>query len=407
MNGFRGMTRPDDRAQSIAMPTDPLSWLDGELAQLDARHLRRHRFTHSGPQGATIILGDQALVNFGSNDYLGLAADPRLSAAAARAAQREGWGAGASPLVTGHGASHAELERQLAEFEGTEAALLFSSGFAANLGTVAALVERGDAIFADAKNHASLIDGCRLSRAEVHIYRHADVDHLSELLRSAGGYRRRLIVTDSLFSMDGDFAPLAQIAELAEQHDAMLLIDEAHATGVFGQRGRGVAETLGIEDGVHIRIGTLSKALGSIGGFVAGRRNLIDWLLNRARSYVFSTAFPPAIAAAACEALQIIRDEPQRRTELLAGAKSVRERLRAQGWNVGQSASQIIPVYLGQPDRTMCVAQQLRERGLFVPGIRPPTVPPGESLLRISLSWAHSADLLEQLLAVLADCCTS
>ena len=389
------------------MPTDPLSWLDDELSQLDAQHMRRHSFTHAGPQGATIVLDGETLVNFGANDYLGLAADPRLSAAAARAAQDEGWGAGASPLVTGRGASHAELERQLAEFEGAEAALLFSSGFAANLGTVAALVERGDAIFADAKNHASLIDGCRLSRAEVHIYRHGDVDHLSELLRSASGYRRRLIVSDSLFSMDGDFAPLAQIAELAEQHDAMLLIDEAHATGVFGERGRGVAEMLGIEKGVHIRIGTLSKALGSIGGFAVGRQSLIDWLFNRARSYVFSTAFPPAVAAAAIAALQIVRDEPRRRTELLARAQSVRERLRAQGWNVGQSASQIIPVYLGAPDRTMRVAQQLRARGLFVPGIRPPTVPPGESLLRISLSWAHSADMLEQLLAVLADCCTS
>ncbi len=390
------------------MPTDPLSWLDDELSQLDARHLLPPKISHSGPQGATIVLDGQALVNFGANDYLGLAADPRLSAAAARAAQQEGWGAGASPLVTGHGASHAELERQLAEFEGTEAALLFSSGFAANLGTVAALVERGDAIFADAKNHASLIDGCRLSRAEVHIYRHGDVDHLSEMLRIASGYRRRLIVTDSLFSMDGDFAPLAANRGIGRASiEAMLLIDEAHATGVFGQQGRGVAEMLGVEDGVHIRIGTLSKALGSIGGFAVGRQSLIDWLFNRARSYVFSTAFPPAVAAAAIAALQMVRDEPQRRTELLVRAQSIREQLAAQGWNVGQSASQIIPVYLGEPDRTMRVAQQLRARGLFVPGIRPPTVPPGESLLRISLSWSHSAGMLDQLLAVLADCCTS
>ena len=204
--------------------------------------------------------------------------------------------------------------------------------------------------------------------------------------------------------MDGDFAPLAQLAELAEQHHAMLLIDEAHATGVFGQHGRGVAEMLGVENGVHIRIGTLSKALGSIGGFVVGRHSLIDWLSNRARSYVFSTAFPPAIAAAAVAALEIVRAEPQRRHELLSRAASVREQLAAQGWNVGQSSSQIIPIYLGEPDRTMKIAQQLRGHGLLVPGIRPPTVPIGESLLRISLSWSHSAGMLNQLLAALADC---
>ena len=296
------------------------------------------------------------------------------------------------------------MEKKLAEFEGTEAALVFSSGFAANLGTVAALVERGDALFADSKNHASLIDGCRLSRADVNIYRHCDVDHLRDLLKNASGYRRRLIVTDSLFSMDGDFAPLVQLAELAEQHHAMLLIDEAHATGVFGPHGRGVAEMLGVESGVHIRIGTLSKALGSIGGFAVGRRSLIDWLLNRARSYVFSTAFPPAIAAAAVAALQIVRAEPQRRQELLSRATAVREQLVTQGWNVGQSASQIIPIYLGEPDRTMKIAHQLCTRGLLVPGIRPPTVPIGESLLRISLSWSHSTGMLDQLLAVLADC---
>jgi 8-amino-7-oxononanoate synthase len=395
------MTRTD---LNLPMANDPLSWLDEELSQLDAQHLRRRLVTHSGPQGATIVLNGQQLVNFGANDYLGLAADPRLAAAAARAAQQEGWGAGASPLVTGHCVSHAELETKLAEFEGTEASLLFSSGFAANLGTVAALVERGDAIFADSKNHASLIDGCRLSRADVQIYRHADIDHLRELLRSASGYRRRLIVTDSLFSMDGDFAPLVQIAEIAEQHQAILLIDEAHATGVFGQHGRGVAELLGVESGVHIRVGTLSKALGSVGGFVAGRRALIDWLINRARSYVFSTAFPPATAAAARAALEIAREEPQRRTALLARAQTIRQQLVAQGWNVGHSTSQIIPIYIGEPDRTMRIAHELRARGLFVPGIRPPTVPPGESLLRISLSWSHSAGMLDQLVAALADC---
>jgi 8-amino-7-oxononanoate synthase len=398
------------------MANDPLAWLDEELTALDERHLRRRLITHVGPQTAAIALQDpltpalspgeretaaRTLINFGANDYLGLAADPRLAAAAAKTATVEGFGAGASPLVTGHSAAHAQLERRLADFEGTQAALLFTSGFAANLGTVVALVDRGDAIYADAKNHASLIDGCRLSRAEVHVYRHRDVDHLAELLADSSGFRRRLIVTDSLFSMDGDLTPLPQLAELAEKHSAMLMVDEAHATGVFGEHGRGVAEHLGVEDGVHIRMGTLSKALGCAGGFVVGRQSLIDWLVNRARSYVFSTAFPPAIAAAAIEAVNIVQAEPHRRHELLTRAAGLRHRLRDQGWNLGDSASQIIPIYFGQPERTMQMSSALRELGLFVPGIRPPSVPAGESLLRISLSFAHSPAMLDELVAAL------
>ncbi|HEY2826072.1 MAG TPA: 8-amino-7-oxononanoate synthase [Pirellulales bacterium] len=386
------------------MSGDPLAWLDEELGVLDAQHLRRRLMTRAGPQEATFALDGKNLINFGANDYLGLAADSRLAKAAAEAAKKEGWGAGASPLITGRSAAHAELEQILAEFEGTEAALAFTSGFAANCGTVAALTGAGDAIFADAKNHASLIDGCRLSRAEIHIYRHGDVNHLVEQLRDASRYRRRLIVTDSLFSMDGDLAPLPQLAEAAQRHQCMLMVDEAHATGVFGRQGRGVAEHLGVKDGVHIRMGTLSKALGSAGGFVAGERRLIDWLVNRARSYVFSTAFPPAVAAAASAALQIVRDEPQRRTELLERAAALRQKISAQGWNLGRSASQIIPIYVGEPDRAMQLAQMLRDRGLLVPGIRPPSVPAGESLLRISLSWAHTPAMLDELLASLADC---
>jgi 8-amino-7-oxononanoate synthase len=227
------------------------------------------------------------------------------------------------------------------------------------------------------------------------------------LLEGTSRHRRRLIVTDSLFSMDGDLAPLAQLAELADHYHAMLMIDEAHATGVFGPQGRGIAEHLGVEDGVHIRVGTLSKALGCVGGFTAGPRNLIEWLLNRARPYVFSTAFPASVAAAAVAALAIVREEPQRRCDLLQRAETIREQLATQGWNIGQSHSQIVPIYLGDPDRTMKFALRLREQGLFVPGIRPPTVPRGESLLRISLSWAHTPAMLDQLVAALADCCAS
>jgi 8-amino-7-oxononanoate synthase len=376
-----------------------LDWLDRELADLDRQGLRRRLQTREGPQAARVVLDGRELVNFGSNDYLGLAADPRLAAAAAEAGQREGWGSGASPLVTGHAAAHRQLEQRLAEFEGTEAALLFTSGFAANAGTIAAVVGPGDAVYSDRKNHASLWDGCRLSRADVRVYPHGDWRQLEALLADSQKYRRRLIVTDSLFSMDGDLAPLVELADLAERYGAMLMVDEAHATGVFGQRGRGVAEQLGVEDRVPIRVGTLSKALGSVGGFVAGSRTLIEWLVNRARPYIFSTALPPAIAAAAIAALDVVRDEPQRRTALLARAQELRNTLRGAGWNVGTSASQIIPLIVGEPARAATLSHALRERGLFVPAIRPPTVPEGEACLRISLTAGHTDEMLASLAA--------
>ncbi|MEX2092751.1 MAG: 8-amino-7-oxononanoate synthase [Pirellulales bacterium] len=395
------------------MPTnkhDPLAWIDDELAGLERAGLRRRLAVRDGAKTAMISLDGRQLVNFGSNDYLGLAADPRLAAAARAAIEREGWGSGASPLVSGRASSHAELERRLAEFEGTQAALVFPSGFAANAGIIPALVDEGDAVFADAKNHASLIDGCRLSRATRFVYPHCDMDALETLLRTAGNFRRRLVATDTLFSMDGDLAPLPRLAVLAEEFDAMLLVDEAHATGVFGASGRGVVEFLdekgsglfSLHDRVHIRMGTLSKALGTGGGFVCGRQSLIDWLANRARPYVFSTAQPAATSAAAIAALDVVASEPHRRRELLQRATDLRLRLSEQGWHTGNSASQIIPLYLGDPDRTMQIATKLREAGYFIPGIRPPTVPEGESLLRLSLCYHHTPAMIDGLEAALA-----
>ncbi len=331
------------------------------------------------------------------------AAPPPDPEAVAEAADCDGWGSGASPLISGYGEGHRRLEEELAQFEGTEAALLFSSGFAANAGTIAALVGPGDVVFTDRKNHASLLDGCRLSRADVRVYPHCDCRRLEELLARCGHYRRRLIATDGLFSMDGDLAPLEELAELAERRDAMLLVDEAHATGVFGAQGRGVAEHLGVEDRVDVRVGTLSKALGSVGGFVAGSRSLVEWLVNRARPYVFSTAPPPAVAAAALAALRIVRDEPERRRRLLAQAESARSELVAQGWDTGGSASQIIPVVVGDAARAVELAAALRDRGLFVPAIRPPTVPQGEACLRISLTSGHTDAMIAALLEALSD----
>ena len=386
----------------MAQSPDPFDWLPGALTGLEQEGLLRTRRVRSGLQSGAD--GSQGgIVDFGSNDYLGLANDPRLAEAAANACRDHAWGSGASPVVSGRTEWHAELERQLADFEQAEAAMLFPSGYAANSGVIPALVGERDAILADAKNHASLIDGCRLSRAERFIYRHNDADHLGELLKKAGGYRRQLIVTDGLFSMDGDFAPLVEISELAERHGAMLLVDEAHATGVWGDHGRGSVEHFGVDHSATLRVGTLSKALGSIGGFVVGDQRLIDWLYNRARPYVFSTAPPAAIAAAGLAALQIVRQEPERRQRVVSLAEGLRARLQARGWSTGDSTSQIVPIRVGGPEAAVALSQRLAKLGVFAPAIRPPSVPEGESLLRISLSCAHSEEDLERLLEGLGE----
>ena len=377
---------------------NPLGWIEDSLADLEKQGLRRKLAIRGGQQAAQIVLDGRPLVNFGSNDYLSLAADPRLAAAVKKSLT--GWGSGASPLVSGHADGHQALEDRLAEFEGTEAALLFTSGFAANTATIAALVGPGDVVFTDSKNHASLFGGCRLSRADVRAYPHCDYQRLDRLIGKANQHRR-LIVTDSVFSMDGDVAPLVELVELARRHDCMLMVDEAHATGVFGANGRGLCESLGVEDGVHIRMGTLSKALGSVGGFVAGSRLLIDWLVNRARAYIYSTAAPAAIAAAGMAALDIVRDEPHRREILLHRAKRFRAALVEHGWNVGNSTTQVVPIIVGDPQRAIDLSAALRVAGFFVPAIRPPTVPEGEACLRVSLSFGHNDEQIDGLVEAL------
>ena len=372
---------------------NPLDWIDDEAAAWSARGLRRALNPLGSVSGARIQAEGRPLVNFASNDYLGLAADPRLTRAASRAAEAFGWGAGASPLVSGWRGPHEELAEALARFEGTEAALLFPTGYAANLGAITALIGRGDAVYSDRLNHACLIDGMRISGASIRVYDHAGADHLASLLEAdSGRFRRRLIATDGVFSMDGDLAPLAAIADLADRHGAILLVDEAHGTGVFGPDGRGAASECGVADRVDVRVGTLSKALGSLGGFVAGSRRLIDWLVNRARPLIFSTAAPPAVVAAAREALAIAEAEPWRRERARALGREVRSRLIELGFRVAPSAGPIVPVAMGEPERAVAVASRLRERGLLVPAIRPPSVPEGTSRLRICLSAAHRDD---------------
>lgn len=383
---------------------DALAWIDDELAAHEHAGLLRQLRTYEGSTAILIASSGQTVVNFASNDYLNLAGDLRLSTAVREALERQAWGSAASPLITGHTKYHAELEHDLAEFEKTEAALVFSSGYAANVGTITSLVERGDVILSDARNHASIIDGCRLSGARIQVYPHLDMEFLEKMLAQASGFRRRLIVTDSLFSMDGDLAPLDTLVTLAKQFDAMLMIDEAHATGVFGQQGRGVAEWYGphVTEGVHVKVGTLSKALGCAGGFVAGSTKLIAWLVNRARPYIFSTAQAAPGMAAAQAALQIIRSEPERRHQLLATSRQVCETLQQQGWSV-RSNSQIIPIMIGDPSSAVRMSEQLLQQGLMVPAIRPPSVPEGESLLRLSLSCGHTPEMIDQVLNAFAE----
>jgi 8-amino-7-oxononanoate synthase len=385
-----------------------LDWLGAALEDLERDDLLRHIPAPLQRQLPRWTAPDGPRINLASNDYLGLAADPRLVEAAIAAARAEGVGRGASPLICGRSPSQALLERRLADFEGAEAALLFPSGFAANAGVIPALVDAPDAIYADTKNHASLIDGCRLARAQTFVYPHADMAALNALLEAGGSFRRRLIVTDTVFSMDGDVAPLAPLAELADRYEAMLLVDEAHATGVLGPHGRGAVEQCAaeqppgappLEERVAIRIGTLSKALGSSGGFVCGSRLLIDWLANRARSYVFSTSAVGMAAAAAIAALDIVEHDPLPRRRVLALASQVRDQLRQAGWDVGGSTTQIIPLRVATPAAALELAARLRERGLWAPAIRPPSVPAGESLVRLSLR----ADLTDEEIGRLLD----
>jgi 8-amino-7-oxononanoate synthase len=380
------------------------AWMDDELEARRQQGLYRRRRSLASGQGAEVRWRHRDFLNFSSNDYLAYAGDPRLGRAAARAALRYGTGAGASPLVSGYLVPLRALERDLAAWEGTEAALVFPGGYVANLGVVAALAGPLDVIFSDAANHASLIDGSRLSKARVLVYRHNDPAHLAELLAAAGpSARRRLIVTDTVFSMEGDLADLPRLDELARRHDTLLVIDEAHATGVLGETGRGLTDSLpALGRGDHlVKVGTLSKALGSQGGFVCGSARLIAFLVNHARPYVFSTALAPPLAAAARRAVFLVGQEPQRRRHLLALADLLRAGLRQRGFDTGRSCCHIVPVLLGEAQAALALSGRLEERGLLVPAIRPPSVPEGTSRLRISLCAAHTEEDVARLLAAL------
>jgi glycine C-acetyltransferase/8-amino-7-oxononanoate synthase len=365
------------------------------LEELRDRGLYRRLRLISGPQGPRVTLDGQPVLLLCSNDYLGLANHPRVRGAAADAAMRWGAGAGASRLISGNMQPHGRLEDRLARFKGYESALLFGSGYLANTGTIAALAGRGEVIFSDQLNHASIIDGCRLSRAETFVYRHGDVEHLAWGLREAGG-RGALIVSDGVFSMDGDVAPLEQLVGLARDHRCRLMVDEAHATGAVGPGGRGSVAAAGLSGEVDVVMGTLGKALGSYGAYVCASRELTDYLVNAARSFVFSTAPPPAVAAAGLAALELLESRPQRIEDLRTNAATLRAGLAAQGLAVGSSETQIIPVEVGDATRTMELSERVLARGVFAQGIRPPTVPEGTSRLRLTVMSTHRSDELER-----------
>jgi len=384
------------------MPGRALDWIPAELEALEAKGLRRSLEPLETRQGPVVAVGGRPLVNLCSNDYLGLAADPRLVRAAAEAAERHGAGSGAARLVAGDLPVHGELEQRLADFKGTEAALLFSSGYHANAGVVGSLVGRGDAVFSDEWNHASIIDGCLLSRADVQRYWHGDVDELGKLL-AASKARRKLVVTDAVFGMDGDACPLGEIVDLCERHGAMLYLDEAHSTGVLGATGAGLAEEKGLSGRVDVLMGTLGKALGSFGAFVAGSRPLRDWLVSRCRTFVFTTALPPSACGAALAALDVVRAEPERRERLARLTARMKDGLEWLGFDMGKVVAPIFPVVLGDEKSALAASRGLRERGFFVRAIRPPTVPRGTSRLRVSLTAAHTAEQVDGFLASLRD----
>lgn len=378
-----------------------LDWLSDAIDLLQGQGLWRSRRTISPLADGWCEQDGRKLKNFAGNDYLNLAHDPRVIAMLQDAAQQAGSGVTASALVSGRTPWHQRLEEALAQFHGEESAVLFPTGYAANLGAIAALAGLDDVIFCDRMNHACLVDGCRLSGAKLRIYRHTELDRLGAELQKAAGFPRKWIVTDSVFSMEGDLAPLVELCDLAAAHGAWIILDEAHAFGVLGARGRGAAELLGVESRIAVRIGTLSKALGALGGFVVGSRELTDWLWNRARTQMYSTALPVPICAAALAALDIVSREPERRQRVIQLADELRVRLRDAGFEVPVGIGPIVPVILGSPERALAASAHLEAAGNLVAAIRPPTVPKGTSRLRITVTAACTHQDLTGLITAL------
>jgi glycine C-acetyltransferase len=374
----------------------PLSWIDDELAALKNEGLYTYIRTIASPQGAWLTIDGRRVLNFCSNNYLGLANHPRLIEAAQKAMAQYGVGPGAVRTIAGTMTLHVELERRLAAFKGVEAAITFQSGFAANLATIPAIVGREDVIFSDQLNHASIIDGCRLSRATIVAYPHNDVDALEELIKEHGPkYRRKLIVTDGVFSMDGDIAPLPRLAEVAKRYGCILMVDDAHGEGVLGRGGRGIVDHFDLHGVVDIEVGTMSKAFGVMGGVVAGSRRLIEWLRQRGRPFLFSSAMTVPDVAACLAALDLLEESTELVDRLWENARYFKTKMQALGFDIGKSETPITPIMLGEASLAQAFSRRLFEEGVFAMAIGYPTVPKGAARIRVMPSAAHTREDLD------------
>jgi 8-amino-7-oxononanoate synthase len=371
------------------------TFFQDEINDLKRTGLYRELRTVESEQDSSVVINGKRVLMFSSNNYLGLANHPELKKASMDAASRYGTGSGGSRLISGNMEVHRTLEKELALFKGTDRALLFSSGYHANVGTISAFAGEGDVILSDELNHASIVDGCRLSKGEVRIYKHADINSLKEILRRSSRFKKRLIVTDSVFSMDGDVAPLPDIVDLAEKYSALVMVDDAHGTGVLGKNGKGAIEHFGLDGRVDIQMGTLGKALGSFGAYIAGSEDLIHYLVNKARSLLYTTALPPSVCGSALAALKILGEKPELVNQVKNNANYFRKGMSDLGFSIPESETPILPLILGDPSMTMNMAQGLFDKGIYVQGIRPPTVPDRTSRLRITLMATHTKEQLD------------
>jgi glycine C-acetyltransferase/8-amino-7-oxononanoate synthase len=380
-----------------------MKYISDELKTIKKSGLYRELNSVEGSQGTHLEIKGKTYLSFCSNNYLGLANNPLVIKAVKDAVGRYGWGAGASRLVSGNMRLHEVLEGEISRFKGKEASIVFPTGYMANVGTISSLVSKGGLVICDKLNHASIIDGCRLSGADFRVYPHCDMKKLENILKKATKYSRKLIVTDTVFSMDGDIAPLPDIVRIAHKYNAMVMADEAHGTGVFGENGRGVVEHFNLSKKVSIVMGTLSKAVGSLGGYVSGDADLINFLRNKARPFMYTTALPPAVCAASIAGIKLIRKNPSLRKSLWNNVRYLKKELDLLNFNLIPSESPIIPILIGDAKKAVDMSKLLYKKGILIPAIRPPTVPTRSSRLRMTVMSTHTRKDLERLLEVLSD----
>ena len=380
-----------------------MKYISDELIKIKESGLYRDLRVVGNAQDTHIEIEGRPFLSFCSNNYLGLANHPSVVKAVKDAVEEYGWGAGASRLVSGNMILHEALEDTISRFKGKEAAIVFPTGYMANLGAITSLVSNGDLVICDKLNHASIIDGCRLSGADFRVYAHCNMDKLENILKKASQYNRKLIVTDSVFSMDGDLAPLPDIVRIATEYNAMIMVDEAHGTGVFGENGRGVVEHFNLNKEIDVVMGTLSKAIGSLGGYVSGDIDLISYLRNKARSFMYTTALPPAVCAASIAGINLIQEDPSMRESLWYNVRFIKDKLRSLNINMISSESQIIPILIGDAQKAVEISTLLYEKGILIPAIRPPTVPANSSRLRMTVMSSHTQGDLESLFEVLSE----